>query len=71
LEILARVKDFVEVKLKDCFIVVIQTFKKIDVYGRYVCDLFYLEDETDKEFIAEKGNFLNEELLSAKFAQQV
>jgi endonuclease YncB( thermonuclease family) len=63
-----KAKEFVENRLKNCFIVVIQTFKKIDVHGRYVCDLFYLEDETDKELIAEEGAFLNQELLDEGLA---
>jgi len=58
-----KAKKFVEDQLKGCKTVVIQTFKKIDMYGRYVCDLFYFKGETDKEIIAEKGNFLNQELL--------
>ena len=64
-----KAKEFVENKLKSCFIVVIQTFKKIDVHGRYVCDLFYLEDEIDKEVIALEGHFLNQELLDSGLAR--
>lgn len=66
-----KAKEFVENELKNCFIAVIQTFKKIDVYGRYVCDLFYLEGETDKELIAEEGNFLNQRLLDEGLAELI
>ena len=62
-------KEFVEDELKDCKIVVIQTFKKIDIYGRYVCDLFYQPGETGKEKIASNGNFLNQELLDEGLAE--
>lgn len=66
-----KAKEFVEAQLQNCEVVVVQTFKRIDIYGRYVCDLFYMPHETDKERIAEKGTFLNQELLSAKLAVQV
>jgi len=58
-----QAKRFVEQRLPQNRIVVIQTFQT-DLHGRYVADVFYLERETDKEFIANKGNFLNQELIS-------
>ena len=66
-----RAKEFVQEQLKGCERVIIQTFKRIDIYGRYVCDLFYLAGETDKEFIASKGNFLNQRLLDEGLAKLI
>ena len=63
-----KAKSYVEDQLKDCKTAVIQTFKRIDVYGRYVCDVFYLKGEADKELVAEKGNFLNQKLLDEGLA---
>lgn len=64
-----RAKEFVQNELSNCEVVVVQTFKRIDIYGRYVCDLFYLPHETDKEKIAVKGEFLNQRLLNAGLAK--
>ena len=47
--------------------IVLQTFTT-DLHGRYVADVFYMTNETDKETIAETGNFLNQELLNAGLA---
>ena len=55
-------KAYVEERLRGVIRVVIQTVK-MDIYGRYVCDLFYLRGETDKEKIIREGTFLNQELL--------
>lgn len=63
-----RAKKFVQQELSDCIVVVIQTFKRIDLHGRYVVDVFYLKDETAKEFIVVKGNFLNQRLLDEDLA---
>jgi len=65
-----RAKRFVEQRLPPNRPIVIQTFKT-DLHGRYVADIFYLEGERDKEFIATEGNFLNQELLSAGLAELV
>ena len=61
-------KEFVEHQLRVNDLVVIQTFKKIDIYGRYLVDIFYLQGATDKELIVSKGNFLNQELLNRDLA---
>ncbi len=60
-------KAFVEERLRGVIRVVIQTVK-MDIYGRYVCDLFYLRGETDKEKVIREGNFLNQELLDEGLA---
>ncbi|MBU1862943.1 MAG: thermonuclease family protein [Candidatus Omnitrophica bacterium] len=60
-------RQFVTDRLFEASRVVLQTFK-IDIYGRYVCDLFYLPGETDTEKIFRDGHFLNQELLDQKIA---
>ena len=61
-------RAFVQDRLRGVVYVVIQTFK-VDVYGKYVCDLFYLRGVTDKERIVREGNFLNQELLDKGLAR--
>ena len=63
-----QAKRFTEGRLPTNRQIVLQTFKT-DLHGRYVADVFFLEGETDKEFIASKGNFLNQELLDAGLAR--
>ena len=58
--------------------VVIRTYQE-DKYGRYLADIYYLKgkekegtkkgEETDPHKIAEKGNFLNQELLDEELAE--
>jgi len=43
---------------------------KTDKYGRFVVDVFYHPDLDDKQDIASKGFFLNEELLRAGLARR-
>lgn len=57
-----RAKKFLEETLRGVYRFVIQTFR-YDKYGRFVCDVFYLHGEGDKERIAREGVFLNEELV--------
>lgn len=60
-------KAFVEERLTPDVTIAIQTFK-VDLHGRYVCDVFYLPRTADKETITSKGRFLNQELLNAGLA---
>jgi len=61
-------KTFVEERLPAGSTLVLQTERE-DLHGRYVADVYYLEGETDKEFIFEKGVFLNQELLDEELAR--
>jgi len=63
-------KKFVEEQVRGIYRFVIQTFK-VDLYGRFVCDVFYRSGEGDRETIAREGNFLNQEILNAGHAQIV
>jgi endonuclease YncB( thermonuclease family) len=65
-----RAKVFVEEKMRGNRRVVVQTFR-IDIYGRYVGDVFYLLGEKDKERIAREGNFLNQEIVDGGFARLI
>lgn len=62
-----QAKAFVEEKLKDIESIVIKTYKT-DMYGRFVADVFYHPTIKKKEEIAEKGFFLNIQLLEAELA---
>jgi len=59
------IREYVTNALSHCEVIAIRSFKQIDIYGRYVCDLFYLSDsnEKDKTIIAQEGIFLNQQLL--------
>jgi len=61
-------KKFVEEKLRGNRHLVVQTFK-VDIYGRYVADIFYLLGEGNREQIAREGHFLNQEILDAGHAE--
>ena len=60
-------KEFVEKQLTNVERIVFQSFK-VDLYGRYVVDVFYLPGEKDKERIFQQGRFLNQDLLDAGLA---
>ena len=42
---------------------------KIDIYGRYIGDVFYALGERSKEKVFEKGRYLNQELLDKGLAK--
>jgi len=44
---------------------------KIDIYGRYVGDVFYDFSETDKVSVFEDGRYLNQELLTKRLAKRI
>lgn len=54
--------DFVKARFPKDTVIVMQTFQ-VDLHGRFVSDVFYLEGSTDKEKIFKEGVFLNQELL--------
>ncbi|MBU0469813.1 MAG: thermonuclease family protein [Candidatus Omnitrophica bacterium] len=60
-------KEFVIKQLANVERIVFQSFK-VDLYGRYVADVFYLPGEKDKERIFQQGRFLNQDLLDAGLA---
>jgi len=62
-----KAKEFVENKLGGVERIVFQSFK-VDLYGRFVADVYYLPGETDREEIVANGNFLNQDLLDAGLA---
>lgn len=65
-----QAKAFVEEKLKDIEFIVIKTYKT-DMYGRFVADVFYHPTIKKKEEIAEKGFFLNLQMLEEGLAERV
>lgn len=65
-----QAKEFVETHLPQGVTIVLQTFR-VDLHGRYVCDVFYLAGSDDKIAIAEQGEFLNQQLVNAGLAKIV
>ncbi len=61
-------KAFVEQALKNCAFIAIHT-RKTDIYGRYLADVYYHEQLTDKEEIVQKGFHLNQQLLDLRLAK--
>ncbi|MBU1864174.1 MAG: thermonuclease family protein [Candidatus Omnitrophica bacterium] len=62
--------EFVLKELRQVARVCIRTYK-VDIYGRYVCDLFYLLGVNDKGRIFREGKFLNQELVNNGLAELV
>ncbi|MBU1862653.1 MAG: thermonuclease family protein [Candidatus Omnitrophica bacterium] len=65
-----QAKEFVEERLSRVERITFRS-TQIDIYGRYVTDIFYLPGEGDKERIIERGNYLNQELLDEGLAQML
>lgn len=65
-----RAKAFVAARVLELPFVVIKTYKT-DIYGRYVADVFYHASFADKHEVAQKGVFLNEELVREGLAERV
>lgn len=64
-----RAADWVKSVLAHCPFIVVKTTKE-GKYGRYLADVFYLKGESDPQRIAEKGKFLNQELLGQGLAEK-
>lgn len=62
-----KAKSFVEGVLKKVEFVVIKTYQ-VDMYYRYVADVFYHPTLKRKEAVFEDGRFLNEEIVKKKHA---
>ena len=62
-----KAKAFVEASVPPGSTIVVQTFH-IDLYGRYVGDVFFMKGETDKEINFKDGEFLNQVLLDVGLA---
>jgi len=65
-----RAKRYVENIIKGIDFMIIRTSKS-DKYDRYLADVYYLPHESDPAVVAEKGRFLNQELLDQKLAKGV
>lgn len=57
-----RALSWVDNELKGCRKLVVRTHKS-DKYGRYLADVFYLPGEDNAQTIADKGKYLNNEML--------
>ena len=64
-----KAKRFVESRLKGCEFIVVKTYKdRADKFDRYLADVFSLEGATSPAEVAEKGIYLNQELLDERLA---
>ncbi len=61
-------RQFVIEKLKNIKRFMIKTHKT-DIYGRYIVDLYYHPELTDRDEVVKYGFCLNDELLKAKLAK--
>ena len=61
---------YVQEKLAQADFVMVRT-NKIDVYGRYVGDIFYSTNTSNKNKIFKDGMYLNQELVDKKLARAV
>ncbi|NLV66699.1 MAG: hypothetical protein GXY14_03390 [Spirochaetes bacterium] len=65
-----KAKAFVSRELNRCEYIIIKTYKT-DIYDRYISDVFYKEDCTDAERIAQEGTLLNRKLLEKGLARAI
>ncbi len=59
-----KAKAFLQDILRDIPFIILKT-SQIDMYHRYLADVFYLPEESNPHIVAAKGRFLNQELLDA------
>ncbi|VAX35475.1 hypothetical protein MNBD_UNCLBAC01-749 [hydrothermal vent metagenome] len=63
-------KAYLENILKDIPFIVLKT-NQVDMYYRYIADVFYLPEELDPFIVGVKGTFLNQELLDAGVVERM
>jgi endonuclease YncB( thermonuclease family) len=63
-----RAREYLERTLADAGEFVVTT-QKIDLYDRYLADVFYLPGERDMERVAREGRYLNRELVEEGLAR--
>ncbi|MBN1698878.1 MAG: thermonuclease family protein [Spirochaetales bacterium] len=64
-----KAQQYIINQLYECTYVIVKTYYR-DKYNRYLADIYYIKEETDIDEIAEKGNFLNNELLTKGLAKK-
>lgn len=64
----ARATAYVEERLAECPRIIVKTSRRVDMYGRYIGDIFYLPGETDRDMILQQGIYLNNELVERRLA---
>lgn len=62
-----RAYQYVVERLKSVKFIIVKT-RKSGKYGRYLADIYYLPGENDPQKVAQKGIFLNQELLDKGLA---
>ena len=63
-----KAKEFVDAAISQAPFVVIKTHYP-DKYGRYLSDVFYLQNESDPQKVLRQGTFLNQQLLDLGLAK--
>jgi len=64
-----KAKEYVESKVLNLPFVVIKTYSR-DLYLRYLADVFYTPKNMDVYVVAEKGKYLNQELIDKGLAER-
>ena len=64
-----KAKEYIEAKVLNLPFVIIKTYSR-DIYLRYLTDIFYLPDNDDVYAVAEKGKYLNQELIDEGLAER-
>ena len=62
-------KEYIEAKVLNLPFVIIQTHSR-DKYLRYLADIFYLKGNEDIHNVAQKGKYLNQELMDESLADR-
>ena len=62
-----KAKKFIENKLQPCEFIIVKTYYR-DKYNRYLADIFYNKNEKNIFKVAEKGTFLNQQLIDKGLA---
>lgn len=62
-----QAKQFIENALNPCEFIIVKTYYR-DKYNRYLSDIFYDKNERNIFKVAEKGTYLNQELIDKGFA---
>ncbi len=62
-------KEYIESRVLNLSFVVIKTYSR-DLYLKYLADAFYTPKNSDVYVVAEKGKYLNKELIDKGFAER-
>jgi len=64
-----KARNFLQTHLTPCPFIIVKTYWR-DKFNRYLADIFYAQSENDAGIMAEKGTYLNQELLDKNLARK-